>query len=78
MRGRAAMAQASYESIIGTIIGVGAAVATGNAGAAGAGSLAGNSVAQRRFLSTARTFESSADQAAIKSMNRAKMNPELK
>lgn len=76
VRGRAALEQASYESIIGTIIGVGAAVATGNANAAGAGSLAANSVAQRRFLSTARKFESSADQAALTSMNRAGMNPE--
>jgi predicted Zn-dependent protease len=76
VRGRAAQEQASYESIIGTIIGVGAAVATGNSSAAGAGSLAGNSIATRRFLSTARTFESSADQAAIQSMNRAKMNPD--
>ena len=40
------------------------------------GPLAGNSIAQRRFLSTARTFESSADQAAITSMNRAGLNPE--
>ncbi|HPD83009.1 MAG: M48 family metalloprotease [Alphaproteobacteria bacterium] len=76
VRGRAAMERASYESIIGTIIGVGAAVATGNAGAAGAGSLAANSVAERRFLSKARTFESTADQAAIKSMNRANISPE--
>jgi len=76
VRGRAALEQASYESIIGTLIGVGAAVASGNAGAAGAGSLAANSVAQRRFLSTARKFEASADQAALTSMNRAGMNPE--
>lgn len=76
VRGRVAMEQASYESIIGTIIGVGAAVATGDAGAIGAGSIAGSSMATRRFLSTARTFESSADQAAITSMNRANMDPE--
>jgi predicted Zn-dependent protease len=76
VRGRAAQEQASYESIIGTIIGIGAAVATGNSNAAGAGSTAGSSIATRRFLSTTRTFESSADQAAIKSMNRAKMNPQ--
>ncbi|HPF78141.1 MAG TPA: M48 family metalloprotease [Alphaproteobacteria bacterium] len=75
VRGREAMEQASYESIIGTLIGIGAAVATGKTGAAGAGSLAGSSMAQRRFLSTARTFESSADQAALASLNRANMNP---
>ncbi len=76
VRGREALEQASYESILGTIIGVGAAVASGQAGAAGAGSLAANSVAQRRFLAKTRTFESSADQAAITSMERSNMNPE--
>ena len=76
VRGRAALEQASYESILGTIIGLGAAVASGDANAAGAGSLAGSSVAQRRFLAKTRTFESSADQAALTSMNRAGMNPE--
>ena len=76
VRGREALEQASYESILGTIIGIGAAVASGDAGAAGAGSLAGNSVAQRRFLSKTRTFESSADQAAIQSMKRAEINPQ--
>lgn len=76
IRGRDALQQASYESILGTIIGVGTAIATGNAGAAAAGGVAGNSVAQRRFLSKARTFESSADQAGLTSMKRAGMNPE--
>ncbi len=76
VRGRAALEQASYESLLGTLLGLGAAVATGDAGAAAAGSLASNSIAQRRFLATSRTYESSADQAAITSMNRAKMNPE--
>jgi predicted Zn-dependent protease len=75
VRGREAMEQASYESLLGTIIGLGAAVASGDAGGVAAGSLAGSSVAQRRFLSKARTIESSADQAAISSMNKAGMNP---
>lgn len=76
IRGRDALELASYESILGTIIGLGAAVASGDSSAAAAGSLAGSSVAQRRFLAKTRTFESSADQAAISSMNRAGMNPE--
>ena len=76
IRGREALEQASYESILGTIIGIGAAVASGDSSAAGAGSLAANSVAQRRFLSKTRTFESSADQAAIQSMQRAEINPQ--
>jgi len=75
IRGREALQQASYENILGTIIGIGAAVASGNASAAGVGSVAGGSVAQRRFLSKTRTFESSADQAAITSLKRAKLNP---
>ncbi len=75
VRGRAAMEQASYESILGAIIGIGTAVATGDASAVMAGSSAGGSLAQRRYLSTARGFESSADQAALTSMRRAGMNP---
>jgi len=75
IRGQEALEQASYESIIGTIIGVGTAIATGDAGAAAAGSVAGNSVAQRRFFKKSRTFEASADQAALTSMKRAGMNP---
>ncbi len=75
VRGRKAMEQASYESILGTIIGIGAAIATGDAGAAAAVSGGGSSVAQRRFLSTARSFESSADQAALRSLEAAQLNP---
>lgn len=75
VRSREALEQASYESILGTLIGIGAAIASGDSGAAAAGSIGGNSIAQRRFLSKTRTFESSADQAAIKSMEAAKINP---
>lgn len=75
VRGRAAMESASYEALLGAIVGVGAAVASGDAGAVAAGSIAGSSMAQRRFLAKTRTFESSADQAAITSMNKAGMNP---
>lgn len=76
IRGQEALEQASYESIIGTLLGLGTAIASGDAGAVGAGSLAGNSIAQRRFFKKTRTFESSADQAALTSMKRAGMNPE--
>jgi predicted Zn-dependent protease len=76
VRGREALEQASYENILGTILSIGAAVASGDSSAVVAGSAASNSVAQRRFLSKTRTFESSADQAAIQSMKRAEMNPE--
>jgi predicted Zn-dependent protease len=75
VRGREALEQASYENILGTILSIGAAVASGDSSAVVAGSAASNSVAQRRFLAKTRTFESSADQAAIQSMVRANMNP---
>lgn len=75
VRSREALEQASYESILGTLIGISAAVATGDSGAAAAGSIGGSSMAQRRFLSKARTFESSADHAAIRSMEAAEINP---
>lgn len=75
IRGQEALEQASYESIIGTIIGLGTALATGDAGAAAAGGAAGNSIAQRRFFATSRTFEASADQAALTSMKQAGMDP---
>lgn len=75
IRGREAMENASYESILGTIIGVGAAVLSGNSGAAGAIGTGGAAMAQRRFLSTSRTYESSADQAALRYLNDAGINP---
>lgn len=75
IRGRERMEQASYESILGVILGAGAAVATGDGGAMATISTGANSMAQRRFLSYARTFESSADQAALKYMEGAKINP---
>lgn len=75
IRGREALENASYESIIGAIIGIGAAVATGESGAAATVATGTGSMAQRRFLSEARKYESGADQAAIKSMVRANINP---
>ncbi len=75
VRARTAIERASYESIVGTIIGIGAAIATGDSGAAAAVSGGGNTMAQRRFLSKTRTFESSADQAALKSLETASINP---
>ena len=55
VRAREAMEHASYETILGTIIGIGAAIATGDGGAAGAIGMGAGSMAQRKFLSTART-----------------------
>lgn len=75
IRGREAMEQASYESILGMILGGAAAIATGDGAAMGAISAGTRSMAQRKFLSYSRAFESSADQAAMKFMESAQLNP---
>jgi predicted Zn-dependent protease len=72
---RSAMERASYESIIGTIVGIGAAVLTGNGDAAAAISVGSSSVAARRFLAHSRLNESSADQAALTYFEEAQMSP---
>lgn len=74
VRAREAMEHASYETILGTIIGIGAALATGDGGAAGAIGMGTGSMAQRKFLSTARTYEASADQYALDKLERAEMS----
>lgn len=75
IRGREVMEQASYESILSMILGVGAAIATGDGQAATVIGAGGSSMAQRGFLKHSRTFESSADQAALKYFNAAQLNP---
>ena len=76
IRGRKAMERASYEMIIGTLLGLGAAIATGEAGAASTLSAGSQSQAFRRYLSHSRVQESSADQAALNYLDKAGMNPE--
>ena len=75
IRGRDALQRASYESIIGTILGIGVAVLSGEAGAVTALSAGGSTIAQRGFLAHSRIQESSADQAAITFLEQAKINP---
>jgi predicted Zn-dependent protease len=75
IRGREAMERASYESILGMIIGMGAAIASGDGGAAATVGAASSSMAQRGFLKHTRTFESSADQAALRYFAAAHLNP---
>lgn len=72
---RDAFERASYESILGTVIGIGAAVLSGNGGAAGAVITGSQGIAQRRFLSHSRVNESSADQAALSYFEQARYNP---
>lgn len=76
IRGREAMENASYEAILGMILGVGAAMATGDGGAVPTLGTAGTSMAQRGFLKNSRAFESSADQAALKYLDAGGINPE--
>lgn len=71
IRAREAMERASYESILGAIVGVGAAIATGDSAAAGAVGAGASGMAQRRFLATSRVQEASADQAAIGTLAKA-------
>ncbi|MGN7437450.1 MAG: M48 family metalloprotease [Alcanivorax sp.] len=75
IRTRDALERASYESIIGTILGVGAAIVSGDSAAVPAISMGGTSIAQRKFLAHSRVQESSADQAALTFFEKAKMNP---
>ena len=75
IRSREAMERASYESIIGILLGLGAAIASGDAGAASAGIMGASTIAQRRYMAHSRVQESSADQAALTFMEKAQINP---
>lgn len=72
---RAALERASYESILGMVLGVGAAIATGNSAAANAIIAGTGSMAQGKFLAHSRVNESSADQAALRFLESAQVNP---
>ena len=72
---RAAFERASYESILGMVLGVGAALATGNSQVASAVFTGSSSLATSRFLTNSRVQESSADQAALRFMQGAEINP---
>lgn len=67
---------ASFEAIIGALIGIGAAVATGDSGAAAAGIRIGQGQAMNHFLAFSRVQESSADQAGYRFMTGAGYDPE--
>ena len=75
IRGRQAMERASYESILGAVLGIGAAIATGNGAAANAIMSGTSSMAVSRYLSHSRMNESSADQAALSFMEKAQIDP---
>lgn len=68
--------RASYESILGTVLGVGAAILTGDSRAAAALSTVGSGIAASNYLAHSRINESSADQAALSYFDEAKKDPE--
>jgi predicted Zn-dependent protease len=67
---------ASFEAMLGAIVGIGAAIATGDSSAAAAGITIGQGQAQNSFLSYSRIQESTADQAGLRYMTDAGLNPE--
>jgi predicted Zn-dependent protease len=61
---------------LGAIVGIGAAIATGDGNAAAAGISIGQGQAMNKFLSYSRVQESSADQAGFRFLTGAGLNPE--
>ncbi len=74
-RTRDVMETASYEAIVATLLGLGAALASGDGGAAAAGAAIGQSQAMSSFMAFSRVQESSADQAGLRFMEGAQVNP---
>ena len=76
VRGRDAMETASYEAMLGSILGIGVAILSGQGGAAGAIASGSQGIALNRFLTFSRIQESSADQAALSYLSRAQLSPQ--
>ena len=75
IRTNEALRNASYETILGTIVGLGAAILTGESAVASAVTTASSSTATRRFLVHSRAHESSADQAALTYIKQTDIDP---
>lgn len=73
---RDALERASYESILGAVLGIGAAILGGGGDAATAIISGSQGIAARRFLAHSRVNESSADQAALSYFEKAGYNPD--
>lgn len=67
---------ASFEAMLATLLGVGAAVVSGDSSMAAAGAAIGQGQAMNRFLAYSRVQESSADQAGFRFMTGAGLSPE--
>lgn len=66
---------ASFEAMLGALVGIGAAIATGDGQAAAAGISIGQGQAMNKFLAYSRVQESSADQAGFRFLTGAGINP---
>ncbi|HTK85908.1 MAG TPA: M48 family metalloprotease [Patescibacteria group bacterium] len=75
IRMQGAMKDASYESLLGTILGIGAAIASHNGGAAGAISIGSQTSAMGSLLAFSRIQEASADQSALTTLQEACISP---
>jgi predicted Zn-dependent protease len=73
-RGSAAMKSASTQAILGMILGVGAAIASGNPQAGAAVISGGQHIATRSILSFTRAQEGSADAAAMRFLDQSKLS----
>ena len=69
-RGRDAMEEASAEAMVAMVLGIGAAVLSGQGAAAGAIGMGGSDIAMRGYLAFSRTQEASADQAGLAFLDR--------
>lgn len=67
---------ASFEAMLGALVGIGAAIATGDSSAAAAGISIGQGQAMNKFLAFSRVQESSADQAGFRFLTGAGLNPQ--
>lgn len=66
---------ASFEAMLGALVGIGAAIATGDSSAAAAGISIGQGQAMNKFLAFSRVQESSADQAGFRFLTSAGLSP---
>lgn len=73
---RRAIQRATYQSILATALGIGAAILTGESQAAAAVTMGGSGLAHGGFLGHSRAQESAADQSALKFFEKAEMNPQ--
>ena len=74
VRTQQALEDASFQTIVATILGAAAAAATGHGGAASAVFSGGTTLAQQGLMAHSRTQEASADQAAVKYLSDAGYN----